>query len=231
MTKRRPPDRQTILIADDSEIKRAIPADMLGKECEIIEAANGMRALETIRERNMEIDLMLLDIMLGKDSGFDLLEQERETPVICLTAKGSLGDKLRGLHLGADDYIVKPFETLELVARVQAVLRRTMKTGQGVFRVDDVAIDFDAKTVTRGGEPVELTPQEYALLEALAINRNLALSREKILDKAWNVNGFYGDIRTVDVHVSRLRQKLGLEKRIKTVYKVGYRLEVRDEGE
>ena len=194
------------------------------------QGADSLPAARALLERE-RFDLMLLDIMLGKDSGLDLLEQERETPVICLTAKGSLGDKLRGLHLGADDYIVKPFETLELVARVQAVLRRTMKTGQGVFRVDDVAIDFDAKTVTRGGEPVELTPQEYALLEALAINRNLALSREKILDKAWNVNGFYGDIRTVDVHVSRLRQKLGLEKRIKTVYKVGYRLEVRDEGE
>ena len=127
------------------------------------QGADSLPAARALLERE-RFDLMLLDIMLGKDSGFDLLEQERETPVICLTAKGSLGDKLRGLHLGADDYIVKPFETLELVARVQAVLRRTMKTGQGVFRVDDVAIDFDG--YSHGGRACEPAPAKAGAGEA-----------------------------------------------------------------
>lgn len=220
-----------LIVEDEKPIADLIDMSLTARGYQCTCVYDGAAAADLLVEKRF--DLILLDVMLPGADGFELLEYIRplNMPVIFLTARGAVSDRVRGLREGADDYIVKPFETLELVARVQAVLRRTMKTGQGVFRVDDVAIDFDAKTVTRGGEPVELTPQEYALLEALAINRNLALSREKILDKAWNVNGFYGDIRTVDVHVSRLRQKLGLEKRIKTVYKVGYRLEVRDEGE
>ena len=220
-----------LIVEDEKPIADLIDMSLTARGYQCTCVYDGAAAADLLVEKRF--DLILLDVMLPGADGFELLEYIRplNMPVIFLTARGAVSDRVRGLREGADDYIVKPFETMELVARVQAVLRRTMKTGQGVFRVDDVAIDFDAKTVTRGGEPVELTPQEYALLEALAINRNLALSREKILDKAWNVNGFYGDIRTVDVHVSRLRQKLGLEKRIKTVYKVGYRLEVRDEGE
>lgn len=216
-----------LIVEDESAIR-----ELLLRDLRLV--GHAPAAAKSLREARAQLamarfDLILLDIMLGRESGFSLLEQERETPVICLTAKGGLPDKLRGLNLGADDYIVKPFETLELLARIQAVLRRTMKAGQGVFQVDDVTVDFDARQAAKGGVPVELTPQEFALLEALALNRNLALSRERILDIAWGVNGFYGDARTVDVHVSRLRQKLGLEGRLKTVYKVGYRLETRDE--
>lgn len=216
-----------LIVEDESAIR-----ELLLRDLRLV--GHAPAAAKSLREARAQLamarfDLILLDIMLGRESGFSLLEQERETPVICLTAKGGLPDKLRGLNLGADDYIVKPFETLELIARIQAVLRRTMKAGQGVFQVDDVTVDFDARQAAKGGVPVELTPQEFALLEALALNRNLALSRERILDIAWGVNGFYGDARTVDVHVSRLRQKLGLEGRLKTVYKVGYRLETRDE--
>lgn len=216
-----------LIVEDESAIR-----ELLLRDLRLV--GHAPVAVKGLREARAQLDvarfdLILLDIMLGRESGFSLLEQERETPVICLTAKGGLADKLRGLNLGADDYIVKPFETLELIARIQAVLRRTMKAGQGVFQVDDVRVDFDARQAAKGGVPVELTPQEFALLEALAVNRNLALSRERILDIAWSANGFYGDARTVDVHVSRLRQKLGLEGRLKTVYKVGYRLETRDE--
>lgn len=212
-----------LIVEDERAIRELLLRDLrlVGHDCEAAESLSAaLGRLQTAR-----YDLILLDIMLGKESGFSLLEKERETPIICLTAKGALEDKLRGLRLGADDYIVKPFETLELLARVQAVLRRTMKSPAARFTIDDVEIDFESRCITKGGAVVELTPQEFALLEVLIVNRNLALSREKLLELAWGVHGFFGDARTVDVHISKLRQKLGLESRIKTVYKIGYRLE------
>ena len=135
---------------------------------------------------------------------------------------------LRGLGLGADDYIVKPFEILELLARVENVLRRTRRNTTW-FEFHDLQVDLCARRVLRGGEEVTLTPQEFALLEALVINRNLALSREKLLEIAWGYD-YQGETRTVDVHIQRLRRKLGLEKEIQTVYKIGYRLNTRGEA-
>lgn len=187
------------------------------------QGADSLPAARALLERE-RFDLMLLDIMLGKDSGFDLLEQERETPVICLTAKGSLGDKLRGLHLGADDYIVKPFEMVELAARVETVLRRYNKGAQRIA-ILDVCIDTLSRTVTQNGRPVSLTNKEYALLLLFARNPNIALFRETIFEQVWESN-YMGDTRTVDLHVQRLRKKLGWDERITAVYKVGYRLEV-----
>jgi DNA-binding response OmpR family regulator len=150
---------------------------------------------------------------------------DKETPVIMLTARSSLSDKIKGLTLGADDYIVKPFETLEVIARIEAVLRRT-KRHDSTFSIDDVTVDFNSREVHYCGETAELTPQEYALLEALIINRNLALSRDKLLKLAWGFD-YLGDTRTVDVHIQKLRKKLGLADRLKTIYKLGYRLETR----
>lgn len=167
-------------------------------------------------------DLAILDVMLPDGDGFDLLPEADGVPVIFLTARGGVSDRVKGLQLGAYDYIVKPFAMAELLARVQNVLRRTRKPP---FTLGPLTCDFDAKRVFLAGEPVDLTPQEYALFETLVLNRNIALSRERLLSMAWGMD-FYGDSRTVDVHIVKLRKKLHLEERIKTVYKLGYRLEV-----
>lgn len=169
-------------------------------------------------------DLVILDVMLPGLSGFDIIRRLDGVPVIFVTAKSALGDRLKGLRLGADDYIVKPFEILELVARVESVLRRVGRDRK-TFDIDDVKIDFGSRRVFRDGEEVVLKPKEFSLLEALVRNRNLALSREKLLSLVWEYD-YEGDTRTVDVHIQQLRRKLGLGDRIKTVYKLGYRLEI-----
>lgn len=162
--------------------------------------------------------------MLPGLSGFEIITQIEETPVIFVTAKSGLEDRLKGLKLGADDYIIKPFEILELVARVEAVLRRT-KGACHSFSFDDIRVDFDGKRVYKDGKEVILKPKEFSLFETLINNRNLALSRDKLITLVWGFD-FEGDTRTVDVHIQKLRQKLGLANRLKTVYKTGYRLEI-----
>lgn len=171
-------------------------------------------------------DLILLDVMLPYADGFQLLRENvfREIPVIFVTARSNTADKVEGLKLGADDYITKPFDTVELLARVEAVLRRTKKS-ENVVCVGDAAVHLEEHTVTLRGERVELTNREFTLLTVLCQNRNLALSREKLLDLVWGYD-YYGDTRTVDVHITKLRKKLQLDKEIKTVYKLGYRLEL-----
>ena len=168
-------------------------------------------------------DLMLLDVMLPDIDGFAVLEKIRNVPAIFLTAKVETGDKVRGFLLGADDYITKPFEITELLLRVNAVLKRTKKS-ESSYKSGDLTVQFDAKQVFLRGEPVDLTLQEFSLLQILIENRNVALSRERLLTEAWGVN-FMGETRTVDVHVQKLRKKLELEERINTVFKVGYRFE------
>lgn len=170
-------------------------------------------------------DLLLLDIMLPGLDGYELLEYLRPTgtPVIFITAKGSLGDRVKGLRLGADDYIVKPFEIAELVARVESVLRRTGRGGR-MLCAWDVQLDAVARTVTKAGEPVALTPREFDLLEQLIRNRGAALYRDALFERVWG--GEMGpDTRTLDLHINRLRKKLGWHDKITTVYKVGYKLE------
>lgn len=148
----------------------------------------------------------------------------KDTPVIFLTAMGNLSDKIKGLNLGADDYIVKPFETIELLARIDAVLRRTHRS-LNTFSLDGTFINLESRVVTVNGSEIELTLREYELLEILIKNKNIALSREKLLKRAWEYD-YFGETRTVDVHIQKLRKKLNWENRIKTVYKMGYRLEV-----
>ena len=168
-------------------------------------------------------DLYIIDVMLPDTDGFSVYDRLKGTPVIFLTALGDTADKVKGFARGADDYIVKPFEMTELLLRVEAVLRRTQKSDPS-YRIDDLVIDFEGKSVTKGGVPVELTMQEYALLEVLIKNRNIALSRQKLMREAWDIS-FLGESRTVDVHIQRLRKKLGLDERIQTIYRYGYRFE------
>ena len=210
-----------LIVEDEKMINELILRNLqaVGHNC--VQAYDGAEALEELDRGSF--DLVILDIMLPKFSGFEVMARIHDVPVIFLTAMGSVMDKVRGLGLGAEDYIVKPFEMLELIARVDVVLRRS-KTQSRRFSLDGVTVDFDNMTVSRGQKAVELTPREFQLLETLVRNRNIALSREKLLDLAWGMD-YYGDARTVDVHIQKLRKKLGWNERIKTVYKVGYRLE------
>ncbi len=186
-----------------------------------VQAYTGREAIKAAQET--PFDLLIVDVMLPDTDGFKVYEKLKGTPAIFVTALGETADKVKGFERGADDYIVKPFEMTELLLRVEAVLRRTHKS-ESCYRIDDLVIDFEAKTVTKGGEPVDLTMQEYALLEVLVKNRNIALSRQKLMREAWDVS-FLGESRTIDVHIQRIRKKLGLDERIKTVYRLGYRFE------
>lgn len=163
--------------------------------------------------------------MLPGLSGFEVIQRINNTPVIFVTARGTLEDKLKGLGLGAEDYIVKPFEILELIARVGVVLKR-YKKGETQIHIEDVTVDLKQHIVKKEDEVITLTPQEFRLLEVMIQNKNLALSREQILNLAWGYD-YEGESKTVDVHIRKLRQKLGLENSIKTVSKLGYRLELK----
>ncbi|MBP3886043.1 MAG: response regulator transcription factor [Cellulosilyticum sp.] len=212
-----------ILIVDDEEAINKLVKNNLaltGHQCD--QAYDGKEAMEKIRDNTY--DLILLDVMLPYKSGFELIGEIQDTPVIFLTAKDRLEDKIEGLTSGAEDYIVKPFEILELIARINIVLRRTKKETKEI-QIGDVQINMESQIAKLKGQIVDLKPQEYTLLEVLINNRNLALSREKLLELAWGFE-YEGDTRTVDVHIQQLRKKLGLEACIKTVYKVGYRLEI-----
>jgi DNA-binding response OmpR family regulator len=222
-----------LIIEDEQNINDLIARNLrlVGHAC--AQAFDGAAGLEIAQTQ--EHDLILLDVMLPDLNGFDLMERiavsgtneqakTSGTPVIFLTARDALQDRIRGLNLGADDYIVKPFEMLELIARVDAVLRRTKKSAS-TFAIRDVVVDFTSRTVAKCGSEVAVTPKEFDLLEVLIVNRNIALSRDKLLELAWGYD-YLGETRTVDSHIQRLRMKLGLEDVIKTVYKLGYRFEV-----
>jgi DNA-binding response OmpR family regulator len=169
-------------------------------------------------------DLVILDVMLPGLTGFELIEYVKDIPVIFVTAKAGLNDKLKGLGLGAEDYIVKPFEMQELLARVSVVLRR-VKRENSTFSFDNITVDFDKRCVYADGEEVKLTPKEYDLLETLILNRNIALTRDRLLSLVWDMD-FEGDTRTVDIHIQQLRKKLGIKNRIISLYKIGYRFEI-----
>ena len=193
-----------------------------GYQCRTVQ--DGLEALKLIEEENF--DLILLDIMLPGADGYDIMEYIRPMgiPVIFITAKHEVRDRVKGLKLGADDYLVKPFDVVELVARVEAVLRRYNKT-ERLLSAGDVVVDVEARRVTRAGVPVELTNKEFGLLVLFMKNKNVALIRETLYEKGWE-GEYYGDSRTLDLHVQRLRRKLGWEHSLVAVYKVGYRLEV-----
>lgn len=210
-----------LVVEDDRHISELIRRSLklAGHECAC--CFDGRQALERIQEE--QYDLILLDVMLSGMSGFDLIPKIQDTPVIFVTAKGELEDKLLGLSLGAEDYIVKPFEMLELLARIHVILRRNHKEEE--VCVGNVHVNLDKRTVKIKQQEISLTPQEYNLLEVFIQNKNIALSRDKLLELAWGYD-YEGETKTVDVHVQRLRKKLGLEHEIKTITKLGYRLEI-----
>ena len=216
-----------ILVAEDEQsLNRLICKNLELVGHRPLSAQDGREALRLAQKEKP--DLALLDVMLPEVDGFAVKQAlGEEMPVIFVTAKISLSDKLKGLNLGAEDYITKPFEMLELLARIQTVLRRVGKNAKR-FCWHGLQVDLASHTVVLNGAPVDLTPQEYSLLETLLLNRNIALSRERLLESAWGYD-YMGETRTVDNHILRLRKKLGLEKEIQTVYKLGYRLALPEE--
>ena len=213
-----------LVVEDEKSINDLIEMNLTeaGYICEC--AYDGLQAADILERESF--DLVLLDIMLPEVNGYELLDfiKPMGIPVIFITAKGSMEDKVRGLRLGADDYLVKPFEIVELLARVEAVLRRAGKT-QYEIEVDDLTIDTRSHTVMRGSKPIQLTAKEFELLLLFIQNKNIALFRETIYERIWG-GEYMGDSRTVDLHVQRLRKKLHWEDKLKAIYKVGYRLEI-----
>ena len=214
-----------ILIVDDEEAIARLIARTLqnaGYSCRAI--TDSARAADLLEQNRY--DLVLLDIMMPGIDGYDLLRYilPTGTPCIFLTAKGALPDRVRGLQMGADDYIVKPFEPAELVARAEAVLRRTGR-GSLQFSAWDVTVDTAACRVTRADKPVALTPKEYDLLLLLLRNRGSVLYRDYLYETIWGEDEMLDNTRTLDTHIQRLRRKLGWEDKITTIHRVGYRLE------
>ena len=196
---------------------------LVGYECRI--CGDGAAAVQEVLEH--DYDLVLLDVMLPGMDGFEVIQkiQSKGTPVIFLTALQDVTDKVKGLRLGAEDYIVKPFEAVELLARIEVVLRRSHK-GRVQIAYDDITIDMDRHLVTKAGEPVALTPKEFSLLAFFMENVDVAVTRERLLAAVWGYE-FQGESRTVDIHVQQLRKKLDLSRRLITIPKLGYRLESR----
>ena len=212
-----------LVVEDEKAINTLIRKnlELVGHTCTCV--FDGVAAFDEIEKQSF--DLILLDIMLPYLDGFQVIEGLIEDiPVIFLTARGSVEDRVKGLRLGADDYITKPFDMMELQARIETVLRRVQKADMS-FCYGDVKIDLSGRQVYCKNNLVDFTPKEFLLIEALIKNRNIALSREKLLEIAWGYD-YGGETRTVDVHIHAIRKKLGWEKLIKTVYKLGYRLEV-----
>lgn len=213
-----------LVVEDEKPINDLINMNLTEAGYECVCAYDGIEAADILEKERF--DLVLLDIMLPGADGYELLEyiKPMEIPVIFLTAKGSTADKVKGLKLGADDYLTKPFEIVELLARVETILRRAGKT-QSELAVDDIVIDTKSRSVRRGAKEIALTMKEFELLLLFVRNRNIALFRETLYERVWN-SDYMGDSRTVDLHVQRLRKKLHWEDKIKAIYKVGYRLEV-----
>ncbi len=218
---------QKILIVEDEEaIANLIKVNLTAEGYCCICAYDGKEGADYIEKETF--DLILLDIMLPEINGYELLEYVKPfgTPVIFLTAKSGVDDRIRGLRLGADDYIAKPFQVGELLARVEALLRRYGKINKKLIFAD-VEIDTISRTVNKAGKQIDLTVKEFDLLVELVQNKNVALYREQLYEKIWGEE-FMGDTRTLDSHIQRLRRKLDWSKYIKTVFRIGYRLEAEE---
>jgi len=212
-----------LIVEDEQAIANLIYMNLSDEGYRCTCAFDGKQGADLIEKENY--DLILLDIMLPEINGYELLEYIKPmgTPVIFITAKGAVHDRIKGLKLGADDYLVKPFQIGELLARVEAVLRRYGKS-EKQLTFADVTINTDSRQVHKNGEPVDLTVKEFDLLVELIRNKNVALYRDRLYEKVWGEE-FFGETRTLDSHIQRLRKKLGWEERIKTVFRIGYRLE------
>jgi two-component system, OmpR family, response regulator ResD len=222
--------RTTILVVDDEERIRKLVGDFLrNRGFAVEEAADGREALKVFLDHPERIDLVVLDVMMPPPDGWSVLKSIRaayRTPVLMLTAKAGEYDQLEGFALGADDYVTKPFSPGLLVARVEALLRRSGEKKEAPTEFDGIRVDEPGHTVYLDGRRMDLTPKEYDLFLYLFENANIALTRERLLSAVWNYD-FYGDLRTVDTHVKQLRAKLGTRgERIRTIRGVGYSLEV-----
>ncbi len=221
----------TILVVDDEQRMRTLLKDfLLKKDYEVVEAKDGEEALEIFGEMQEKINLILLDVMMPKLDGWSVLRQIRQAskvPIIMLTARGEEQDELFGFELGVDEYISKPFSPKILVARVDAILKRTTQKETNTIDYGGIEIDESGRTVKLDGKLVEMSLREYELLKYLVDNAGIALSRDKILNNVWNYD-YYGDSRTIDSHIKKIRHKLGKKgKYIKTMRGIGYKFEVK----
>lgn len=222
-------DKLKILVVDDESRMRKLVKDFLTrKNFEVIEAENGEQAVDIFFAKK-DIALIILDIMMPKMDGWQVcreIRQYSDVPIIMLTAKGDERDELMGFELGVDEYISKPFSPKILVARVEAVLRRTISTEDEVISVGGIELDKTAHQVKIDGNIVDLSFKEFELLSYFVTNQGVALSREKILNNVWNYD-YFGDARTIDTHVKKLRSKMGEKGNyIKTIWGLGYKFEV-----
>ena len=221
-----------ILVVDDESRMRKLVRDFLVKKgYDVVEAGDGEEALDKFYA-DKEISLIILDVMMPKMNGFEVCREIREhskVPIIMLTAKGGENDELNGFELGVDEYISKPFSPKILVARVEAILRRTNQTDEAqTLTAGAITIDQSARIVTIDGTPGELSYKEFELLTYFMENAGIALSREKILNSVWNYD-YFGDARTIDTHVKKLRSKMGSHgDYIKTIWGMGYKFEVNE---
>ena len=221
----------TVLVVDDESRMRKLVKDFLmQKQYKVLEAGDGEEALKVFEENQNKINIILLDVMMPKLDGWSVLRQIRQksnVPIIMLTARGEEQDELFGFELGVDEYISKPFSPKILVARVEAILKRTKGDDKEKKDYDGIEIDKDGRTVKVDGKNIELSLREYELLVYLVENENIALSRDKILNNVWNYD-YYGDTRTIDSHIKKVRHKLGKKgKYIETIRGVGYKFEVK----
>lgn len=221
----------TILVVDDeSRMRKLIKDFLIQKNFNVLEAEDGEKALEVFELEKEKIKLILLDVMMPKLDGWSVLRQirqESKVPIVMLTARGEEQDELFGFELGVDEYISKPFSPKILVARVEALLKRSGGDEKEVKDFGGITIDTEGRTVKVDGKEIELSLREYELLKYLLENENIALSREKILNTVWNYD-FYGDSRTIDSHIKKVRHKLGKKgKYIQTIRGVGYKFEIK----
>ena len=221
----------TILVVDDESRMRKLIKDFLAqKGYSILEAGDGEEALHVYEENKNHINLILLDVMMPKLDGWSVLRQIRQTsriPIIMLTARGEEQDELFGFELGVDEYISKPFSPKILVARVEALLKRTKPEEKEIEDYGGITINSKGRTVTVDGKQVEMSLREYELLKYLVDNKGIALSRDKILNNVWNYD-YYGDSRTIDSHIKKIRHKLGKKgKYIHTNRGIGYKFEIK----
>ena len=223
-------DKCILIVDDESRMRKLIKDFLTAKGYKILEAEDGEKALQVFEENSEKIDLILLDVMMPKLDGWSVLRQIRQSskvPIIMLTARGEEQDELFGFELGVDEYISKPFSPKILVARVEAILKRTQGETKEVKDYGGIEIDKEGRTVTVDGKVLELSLREYELLIYLVENENIALSRDKILNNVWNYD-YYGDSRTIDSHIKKIRHKLGKRgKYIKTMRGVGYKFEIK----
>lgn len=221
----------TVLIVDDEfRMRKLIKDFLMQKNYKILEAEDGEEALRIFQENEEKISVILLDVMMPKLDGWSVLRQIRQTskvPIIMLTARGEEQDELFGFELGVDEYISKPFSPKILVARVEALLKRTRAEENGTKDYGGIIIDSKGRTVTVDGKQIEMSLREYELLKYLVDNKGIALSRDKILNNVWNYD-YYGDSRTIDSHIKKIRHKLGKKgKYIQTIRGIGYKFEVK----